>query len=450
MTIDPYLKLMAQKAASDLFFTTGAPVCMKVNGITQRISKTALEPGTVKNIAYEILTDQQIKEFEETKEMNLGISIVGGGRFRVNVYLQRGEVSMVIRYIKCDIPSIDKLGLPNILRELVMKQNGLMLVVGSTGSGKSTSLAAMIEHRNSQQSGHILTVEDPIEYTFTHKKSIIGQREVGLDTLSYDNALREAMREAPDVIMIGEVRDRNTMEAALSYADTGHLCLTTLHAVNANQTLDRVINFFPPDAKKQILMDLSLNLRGIVSQRLVPSTDGGRIPAVEVLINTPYIAELIRKGNFGEIKEVMEKGAAAGMQTFDQCLHELYKSEKITLDDALNFADSRSNLEWQINFGGGVKSVGEHKEQDELVLSKEAMNPEPEPDNEPPTLSSPLPDFNEMQKDLEEGEQADQATAMDDLKSFEEARLDHDLIDDSELDEDDEFLSSAKSVFSDD
>ncbi len=432
---------MAEKAASDLFFTTGAPVCMKLNGVTQKVSKSPLQPGTVKKIAYEIMSDQQIKEFEMTKEMNLGISIIGGGRYRVNIYYQRGEVSLVIRYIKHEIPTLDKLGLPEVLRALVMKQNGLILVVGSTGSGKSTSLASMIEHRNTLQSGHILTIEDPIEYIFTHKKSIIGQREVGLDTLSYDNALREAMREAPDVIMIGEVRDRLTMEAAMSYADTGHLCLTTLHAVNANQALDRIINFFPTDARNQILMDLSLNLAGIISQRLVPSTDGGRLPAVEVLINTPYIAELIRKGDFGEIKEVMEKGAAVGMQTFDQCLHDLFKMEKITLDDALNFADSRSNLEWQINFGGGVKSVGE-REDDELVMNNDSVELGGDDfDSDPPTLSTPLPDLSEMQME-DSGEE---------LKSFDEVSLDHDLnVDVIEDDDDDGFFDSVKSMFSDD
>ncbi len=440
MTITPYLKKMAEKSASDLFFTTGAPVCMKLNGVTQKVSKTALQPGTAKKIAYEIMSEQQIKEFEMTKEMNLGISIAGGGRYRVNIYYQRGEVSLVIRYIKHEIPSIDKLGLPEILRGLVMKQNGLILVVGSTGSGKSTTLASMIEHRNVLESGHILTIEDPIEYIFTHKKSIIGQREVGLDTLSYDNALREAMREAPDVIMIGEVRDRLTMEAAMSYADTGHLCLTTLHAVNANQALDRIINFFPTDARNQILMDLSLNLAGIISQRLVPSTDGGRLPAVEILINTPYISELIRKGNFGEIKEVMEKGGAVGMQTFDQCLHDLYKIDKITMDDALNFADSRSNLEWQINFGGGVKSVGERD--DDLELSDQSVNMESEDiHSDPPTLSTPLPDLSEFQMEGSDEE----------LKSFSEVSLDHDLnVDAIEDDDDDGFFDSVKSMFSDD
>lgn len=442
MTVNPYLKMMAEKAASDLFFTTGAPVCMKLNGVTQKISKSPLKPGTAKKIAYELMSDQQIKEFELTKEMNLGISIAGGGRYRVNIYYQRGEVSLVIRYIKHEIPGIDKLGLPDILRSLVMKQNGLILVVGSTGSGKSTTLASMIEHRNILQSGHILTIEDPIEYIFTHKKSIIGQREVGLDTLSYDNALREAMREAPDVIMIGEVRDRLTMEAAMSYADTGHLCLSTLHAVNANQALDRIINFFPTDARNQILMDLSLNLAGIISQRLVPSTDGGRLPAVEVLINTPYISELIRKGNFGEIKEVMEKGAAVGMQTFDQCLHDLFKMEKITMDDALNFADSRSNLEWQINFGGGVKSVGEHDEDELAINNNDVEYGAGDEDSDPPTLSTPLPDLSELQVDDEGGE---------DLKTFAEATLDHDLdVDVIEDDDDDGFFDSVKSMFSDD
>lgn len=441
MTISPYLKLMAEKAASDLFFTTGAPVCMKLNGNTQKISKSPLQPGTAKKIAYEIMSDQQIKEFELTKEMNLGISIVGGGRYRVNIYYQRGEVSLVIRYIKHEIPSLEKLGLPEILRSLVMKQNGLILVVGSTGSGKSTSLASMIEHRNILESGHILTIEDPIEYIFTHKKSIIGQREVGLDTLSYDNALREAMREAPDVIMIGEIRDRLTMEAAMSYADTGHLCLSTLHAVNANQALDRIINFFPTDARNQILMDLSLNLAAVVSQRLVPSTDGGRIPAVEVLINTPYISELIRKGEFGEIKDVMEKGAAAGMQTFDQCLNDLFKEEKITMDDALNFADSRSNLEWQINFGGGVKSVGE-RDDAELDFTNDSVGVGSDDlESNPPTLSTPLPDLSELQKEEDSEE----------LKSFSEVSLDHDLnVDVIEDDDDDGFFDSVKSMFSDD
>jgi twitching motility protein PilU len=357
MNITPYLKLMAERNASDLYFTTGAPASVRIEGETKPVSRTVLEPGLTKRIAYSIMDERQIKEFEVTKEMNLGLSVAQVGRFRVNVYMQRGEVSMVIRFIKCQIPSMEQLNLPPVLKDLVLHKNGLMLTVGSTGSGKSTTLAAMIDYRSEQRSGHILTIEDPIEYVFSHRKSIIGQREVGLDTLNYENALREAMREAPDMIMIGEVRDRHTMEAAIAYADTGHLCLTTLHAVNANQALDRVINFFPPEAKRQILMDLSLNLRGIVSQRLVLGTDGKRVPAVEVLVNTPYISELITKGQLADIKGVMEKGAVNGMQTFDQSLYELYKVKKISLQEALANADSRGNLEWRINFGDGENTL---------------------------------------------------------------------------------------------
>ena len=373
MNIDSYLKVLVEQSGSDLFFTTGAPVCIKVEGVTRRVSRNVLEPGMVQKMAYGVMDDQQVQEFEMTKEMNLGLSVAGSGRFRVNVYYQRGEVSMVIRFIKGNIPSLEKLGLPPILKNLVGRKNGLVLVVGSTGSGKSTSLAAMIEHRNNNQVGHILTIEDPIEYAFSHKKSIIGQREVGLDTLSYENALREAMREAPDLIMIGEVSDKATMEAAITYADTGHLCLTTLHAVNANQALDRIVNFFAAEGKSQILMDLSLNLRGIISQRLIPSAKGGRIAAVEVMLNTPYVSELIKRGEIGEIKEIMEKGGASGMQTFDQALYDLYKSERISLEDALSNADSRGNLEWQINFGGGVKSVSDSSDNLQFPSESESV-----------------------------------------------------------------------------
>jgi twitching motility protein PilU len=360
--LDPYLKLMAEKEASDIFFTTGAPPSIKIQGIIRPISKTRLESGMARKLAYSLLNERQIEDFEDNMELNLGVSRAGLGRFRVNVYMQRGEASMVIRYIKSRIPKIEELGLPQILKTLVMEKNGLLLMVGSTGAGKSTTLAAMIDHRNAAAPGHILTIEDPIEFVYEHKQCIVGQREIGLDTHSYQNALREAMREAPDVILIGEVRDLETMEAAITYADTGHLCLSTLHAVNANQALDRIINLFPPEQKNQILMDLSLNLRGIVSQRLVPSVDGGRIAAVEVMINTPYISELIRKGDMGEIKEIMEKGGKNGMQTFDQSLFSLYKQGRITQKDALTHADSRTNLEWRINFGGGVSSDGENKD----------------------------------------------------------------------------------------
>ncbi|VAW67232.1 Type IV pilus assembly ATPase component PilU [hydrothermal vent metagenome] len=362
MNLQPYLKLMAERGGADIFFTTGAPVSMNIEGKMHPIGKTPLAPGMTRDIAYSVMDENQKMGFEATMEMNLGMSIKDIGRFRINIYTQRGEVSMVIRYIKSEVPGLDELNLPAKLKELVCLRKGLVLVVGATGSGKSTSLASMINYRSENMPGHILTIEDPIEYMFDHKKSIVGQREVGLDTLSYENALREAMREAPDVIMIGEVRDRETMEAAIQYADTGHLCLTTLHSVNANQTLDRILSFFPPDSRNQILMDLSLNLQAIVSQRLVTGLDGKRIAAIEILINSPYISELIRRGDFHEIKDIMEKGEADGMQTFDQSLYLLFQQGKIEIKTALSYADSRSNLEWKINFGGGVKGIGNNEE----------------------------------------------------------------------------------------
>ena len=369
MKLDPYLKLMAEKGGSDIFFTTGAPISMNIEGVMHKVGKSSLEPGMAKELAYSIMDDTQQMGFEATMEMNLGMSLKGIGRFRINIYTQRGEVSMVIRYIKADVPSIDDLSLPEKLKDLVMKRTGLILVVGSTGSGKSTTLASMIDHRSKAMPGHILTIEDPIEYMFHHNKSIVGQREVGLDTLSYENALREAMREAPDVIMIGEVRDRETMEAAIQYADTGHLCLSTLHSVNANQTLDRIISFFPPDARNQILMDMSMNLGAIISQRLVESRSGKRVAAIEILINSPYISELIRRGDFHEIKEIMEKGEADGMQTFDQSLYRLFKEGEIDIKTALSYADSRSNLEWKVNFGGSTDGLDHAKKEETLQFS---------------------------------------------------------------------------------
>ncbi|MDT8282382.1 MAG: PilT/PilU family type 4a pilus ATPase [Gammaproteobacteria bacterium] len=357
MNLQPYLKLMSEQQASDMYFTTGAPVSMRIEGLMRPVGKSMLAPGMTKKLAYDLLTPAQIKDFEKNLELNLGVSYTDMGRFRINIYMQRGEVSMVIRYIRADIPSLDSLGLPEIYKAMIMRKKGLVLVVGATGTGKSTSLASMLDYRNMTENGHILTIEDPIEFMFRHKKCIVGQREIGLDTLSFDNALREAMREAPDVIMIGEARDRETMASALRYADTGHLCLTTLHATNANQTLDRLLNFFPTDAHNQVLMDLSLNLNAILAQRLVKTADGGRVAAVEVLVNTPYISKLIREGKFDEIKEIMKKGHESGMKTFDQSLFELYQSEKIDLQSALANADSSSDLEWQINFGGGSEEL---------------------------------------------------------------------------------------------
>ena len=359
MNLQPYLKLMSEQHASDMYFTTGAPVSVRIEGKMRPVGKSMLSPGMTRKLAYDLLSPAQIKDFENNLEFNMGISYTELGRFRINMYLQRGEVSMVIRYIKADIPSIDDLGLPAVYKSIMKKKKGLVFIVGATGTGKSTSLASMLDYRNALDTGHILTIEDPIEFMFHHKKCIIGQREVGLDTLSFENALCEAMREAPDVIMIGEARDRMTVESALRYADTGHLCLTTLHATNSNQTLDRILNFFPSDAHNQILMDLSLNLNAILAQRLVSSADGSRVVATEVLINTPYISQLIREGNFHGIKEIMEKGADVGMQTFDQSLYMLFKDRRIDLKTALANADSSSDLEWRINFGGGVKDIAE-------------------------------------------------------------------------------------------
>ncbi len=357
MNLQPYLKLMSEQHASDMYFTTGAPVSVRIEGKMRPVGKSMLSPGMTRKLAYDLLSPAQIKDFENNLEFNMGMSYTDLGRFRINMYMQRGEVSMVIRYIKADIPSIEDLGLPGVYKSIMKKKKGLVIIVGATGTGKSTSLASMLDYRNALDTGHILTIEDPIEFMFRHKKCIIGQREVGLDTLSFDNALCEAMREAPDVIMIGEVRDRMTIESALRYADTGHLCLTTLHATNSNQTLDRILNFFASDAHNQILMDLSLNLNAILAQRLVTSTDGSRVVATEVLINTPYIGQLIRDGNFHGIKEIMEKGSDVGMQTFDQSLYLLFKNGKIDLKAALANADSSSDLEWRINFGGGVKDM---------------------------------------------------------------------------------------------
>lgn len=357
MDITPYLKLMVQKNASDLYFSTGTQVHLKLEGRTVPIGETRLGPGVVRKLAYSIMSDDQAREFDREMECNLALSSEGVGRFRVNLFRQRGDVAMVIRYIKGEIPSIEQLNLPLILKDLVLEKRGLILMVGSTGSGKSTTLASMIDFRNQQQCGHILTLEDPIEFLHRHKKSIVNQREIGFDTKSYEVALKNAMREAPDVILIGEIRDRSTMEQAIAYAETGHLCMSTLHANNANQALDRIINFFPDSAHRQLFMDLSLNLKAVVSQRLVRGTDGKRVAAAEVMLLTAYISELIQKGDIHAIKEAMEQGAQRGMQTFDQALFELYSQGKIGLEEALHNADSRNNLSLKIRLaeGGGVE-----------------------------------------------------------------------------------------------
>ncbi len=353
MDIGYFLKLMAEKGASDMFLTTGAPVNIKVEGRLYPLGNTGLPGGMVKKIAYSLMDEGLVPAFERDLEANMAIAVKDAGRFRVNVFKQRGEVGMVIRAIKSEIPSIEGLKLPDVLKEVIMAPRGLVLVVGATGSGKSTSLAAMIDYRNTNSSGHILTIEDPIEFLHRHKRSIVNQREVGLDTHTYGNALKNAMREAPDVILIGEIRDMDTMEAAISFSETGHLCLATLHSNNADQTLERILNFFPEASHKNVLMNLSLNLKAVISQRLVMGKDGKRLPAVEILINTPMIRDLMRRGQVHEIKEAMDRSLEEGMQTFDQALFRLYKEGKVELDEALNKADSRDGLALKIRLAEG-------------------------------------------------------------------------------------------------
>jgi twitching motility protein PilU len=355
MDIIPYLKLMADKSASDLFFCTGTEPKIKIEGAIRPVGAQKMLPGEIKELAYTIMSAEQAIEFEETLEMNFAIPLKNVGRFRVNIFLQRGEVSIVIRYIQAHIPRFEEMNLPLVLGDIIMEKRGLVLVVGATGSGKSTTLAAMIGYRNRNSASHILTIEDPLEFIHNHEKSIVQQREVGIDTLSYGNALKNALREAPDVIMIGEIRDMHTMKFAITYAETGHLCLATLHANNANQTLDRIMNFFPEGAHRQLMMDISLNMRAIISQRLlIGAIDKSLVPAVEVMLNTPYIAELIMKGDVGEIKTAMTESKDEGMVTFDQALLALYHDGKITLEEAISNADSKNDLSLAIRMGAGV------------------------------------------------------------------------------------------------
>ena len=349
MFVRQFFKLMADSGASDIFFTAASPVLIKMKGEVIPVDQNKLDPPTLQKIIYETLSEEQIKNFERDLELNYSMVEPGIGSFRVNVFKQRGALAMVIRHIKVTIPTIEQLGVPLELKDLVLEKRGLILVVGSTGSGKSSTLAAMINHRNLNQTGHILTIEDPIEFMYKHAKSIVNQREVGIDTRSYHNALVSAMREAPDVILIGEIRDRETFQAALQYAQTGHLCLSTLHANNSYYALNRIINMFPHDMRESLLMDMSVSLKAVVSQRLIHDVKGDIVPACELMLNTKAIQELIKKGDIDLIKDAMEQSLAPGSQTFEQSLFKYIMEGRVTLEEALTNADSATNLHWLIN-----------------------------------------------------------------------------------------------------
>lgn len=351
MNVQPLFSLMVEKKASDLFLTCYAPVKIKIDGKIMPVNKLDLTPKMVRQAAMELMTEEQMEEFSRELEIDFAISKPGLGRFRVNVFHQRSNIAMVMRYISTDLPDLEELGMPSILKELVMFRRGLILMVGATGCGKSTTLAGMINLRNEKTSSHIITIEDPIEFLHQNKKSIINQREIGTDTKSYGRALKSAMREAPDVILIGEIRDRETMQAAIDLAGTGHLAIATLHSNNAPETLDRIINIFPEEQHPQVYMDLSQYLRAIISQRLIRGVAGDRMAAVEVMLNTPRIAELIQQGDIAKVKESFYESSEQGMQTFDQSLLKLYHDGRVSMDEALANADSRANLEAQIHFG---------------------------------------------------------------------------------------------------
>jgi len=352
MNVKPLFKLMVEKKASDLFFAPFAPAKIKIDGKIMPVNKLEMTPKMVRQAAIELMDENLLDTFTRELEVDFAISEPGLGRFRVNVFHQRGNVAMVLRYITAEMPQLDDLGMPEQLKELVMLRRGLILMVGASGNGKSTTLAAMINHRNEKTSSHIITVEDPIEFLHPNKQSIVNQREVGLDTKSYANALKSAMRAAPDVIQIGEIRDRESMQSAIDMAGTGHLVLATLHSNNAPETLDRIINMFPQEQHSQVFMDLAHYLRAIISQRLVRSRAGKRVAAVELMLNTPHIKDLILKGDISEVKEAIKSSSEKGVQNFDDALLNLYKAGTITLEEAMSHADSRSNLEAKINFGG--------------------------------------------------------------------------------------------------
>lgn len=390
MPIRKYLEVLAKHDGSDLYLSTGAPPSAKFQGTLKQLSKEPLKPGQIAKMIENVMDNDQKEEFEKEMELNMAISLPTGGRFRLNMFRQRNEVSVVARNIVTDIPKFDDLGLPSILKKVITAKRGLILFVGGTGSGKSTSLASLIDHRNETSAGHIITIEDPVEFVHTHKKSIINQREVGVDTKSFHAALKNTLRQAPDVILIGEIRDQETMEHALAFAETGHLAISTLHANNANQALDRIINFFPQERHAQLLQDMGLNMQAIISQRLIPTIDGKRVAAVEVLLGNKTTQDLIYKGDTDSIKEIMAKSENLGMQTFDAALFKLQQAGKISMEEAMKNADSENNLRLRIKLaeteeeqvasaaassglaGLSLEKTHEEKEEEERIAKEDA------------------------------------------------------------------------------
>src|SRR5947209_8522683 len=374
-------QVMADKKASDIFLSVGAPINIKINGMAMPVNQTVMTADAVRQLLYEVLNERQIKEYEEEMELNTAYALEGVGTFRISAFRQKGSPAVVVRYIPGSIPALDTLGLPEVLKEVIMQKRGLILMVGATGSGKSTSLAAMLDYRNSKMSGHILTLEDPVEFIFSNKKSIVNQREVGTDTKAFEIALKNALRQAPDCILIGEIRDKQTMAMSLAYAQSGHLCLATLHANNSYHAMNRIINFYPLENRASLLLDLAAALQAVVSQRLVRTKSGARVAAVEVLLNTRHIGELIEKGDIGEIKEALEKSMSPGSQTFEQALFKLFMEGKITQDEAMANADSATDMLWLINQATAGEISGQ-------PMSASALAPAPEKSGAPEKASA--------------------------------------------------------------
>ena len=374
MILDKLFQLMAEKQASDIFISAGAPIHIKIQGNTLPVNQQLMLPDMIDKIAHELMSPEQGKTFETTNEMNLSFGVPQIGNFRVNIFRQRGTIGIVVRFILGNIPELGSLGLPTVLADLIMEKRGLILIVGATGSGKSTTIASMLDHRNTNRSGHILTVEDPIEFLFKHKKSIVNQREIGMDTIDWQSALKNAMRQAPDCILIGEIRDKETMQAAISYAQTGHLCVATLHANNSYHALNRIISFFPIENRPALFLDLAVSLRAVISQRLVKKPDGKRVPTCEVMLNTRHVADLVERGEVQAVKDAMEQSMAPGSQTFEQDLFRLYRDGVITLDEALANADSPTNLSWLINNSDANNGSAMEDKKLDLTLDFDSTN----------------------------------------------------------------------------